>query len=420
MAMRLPQSVHGLLGDDLGQVDWARLQSLVGLSENENLEFKSEMWPSNKNEELARDIAQFAADSGGLIVIGAREADGKLTEFVPLQFTEDDELRIQNVVDKRISPRPTIHMRRIASDSESPADAPQVLLVSIPESGLKPHAVLEQHRLSYPMRTGSGKRYLSEPEVADQYALRLKSKEETQGALTTLMETAYAEIAKLPTSRTALVCAAVPEQPGRGELDSGTVRKVQAYTMASFVPQDNWSLSYARTELGAVYARPDTTNPASYKFRIDGSGFVVEALNTGNDNNLYIEHIAISALNCLSLLCRHAVESEAAGSLSFAFHIVNQQRREMGLRTAPEFGFSRWPRTRLPTAIAQRSFSPEAVAGGGMDLLKAWERMASDLMSPFNFPSPIPRNDAGELALNSYLRHWRSEYERLGIPIEAA
>ena len=186
------------------------------------------------------------------------------------------------------------------------------------------------------------------------------------------------------------------------------------------MPQNHWSLSNARTELGSVYAGPDASNPASYKFRVDGSGFVVDSLNTGSDNNLYIEHIAISALNCLSLLCRHAVESEAAGSLSFAFHIVGPQGREMGLRAAPEFSFSRWPATSLPTAIARRSFTPEAVAGGGMDLLNAWERMASDLMSPFNFPSPIPRNDAGELSLNSYLHHWRSEYERIGIPIEAA
>lgn len=420
MAVWLPRTLHEPLGQDLGQVDWERLQSLVGLSENENLEFKSEMWPSNKNEELARDIAQFAADAGGLIVIGAHEADGKLTALTPLQLTESDELRIQQIVDTRISPRPTIHLKRIASDRQGSTGAAQVLLISIPESRLKPHAVLDGHRLSYPIRTGSGKRYLSEPEIAEQYALRFKDQEEAQGTLKELMESAYAEIGKLQPPHTGLVCAAVPEQPGRGELQSDTVRRVQSYTLDSFVPQSEWSLSNARTDYRSVCAVPDTSNPISCKFCVDGSGFVVEPLDAGDDNYLSAERVAISALNCLSLLCRHAVESEAAGSLLFAFHIVDQQGREVGLRTAPAFGLSRWPATRLPTAIARRSFSPEAITAGGMALLDAWEQVASDLMSPFDFSSPIPRNDARELKLNSYLRHWRSDYERFDMPIEAA
>ena len=418
--MWLPRTLYDLLGDDLRQVEWAMLQSLVGLSENEELEFKSKMWPSNKNEELARDIAQFAVKSGGLIIVGARETDGKLAELTPLPITESDELRIQQIVDSRISPRPTVHMRRIAANNQDAATAGHVLLISVPDSRLKPHAVHEGNRLSYPIRTGSQKRYLSESEVADHYALRLKNHEEAQRNLDVLMESATSEIGKPESPRTALVCAAVPEQPGKGELQSDTARKIQAYTLESFVPQSEWNLSTSRTDFRAVCFGPETGSLVTLKFCVDGSGFALEPLDSGESNALYAERVAMSALNCLSLFGRHAVESETAGSLSFAFRIVDEPGREVGLRIAAAFGGSRWRTTRLPTITARRDFGAEALSAGGMELLNAWEQVATDLMSPFDFAGPIPRNDAGELNLNSYLRHWRGDFERLGIPIERA
>ncbi|WP_420446789.1 helix-turn-helix domain-containing protein [Candidatus Poriferisodalis sp.] len=404
----------------MGQVEWAMLQSLVGLSENEELEFKSQMWPRNRNEELARDIAQFAGNRGGLIIVGAREADGKLEELIPLQISESDELRIQQIVDSRISPRPTIHMRRVAANSQNAATAGHILLISVPDSRLKPHAVQEGNRLSYPIRTGSQKRYLSEPEVADHYVLRLKNHEETQRNLDALLESATSEISKPESPRTALVCAAVPEQPGQSELRSDTARKIQAYTLASFVPQAEWNLSTARTDFRSVCFGPETGSLVSLKFCVDGSGFALEPLDSDESDDLYAERVAISALNCLSLFGRHAVESEAAGSLSVAFRIVGEPGREVGLRIAATFGGRRWRTTRLPTVTARRDFSAEALAAGGRELLNAWEQVATDLMSPFDFASPIPRNDAGELNLNSYLRHWRGDFERLRIPAERA
>ncbi|MCY4516261.1 MAG: ATP-binding protein [Acidimicrobiaceae bacterium] len=402
------------------QVEWAMLQSLVGLSENEELEFKSQMWPRNRNEEVARDIAQFAGKRGGLLIVGARETDGKLEELTPLQISESDELRIQQIVDSLISPRPTIHMRRVVANGRNAATAGSILLISVPDSRLKPHAVQEGSRLSYPIRSGGQKRYLSEPEVADHYALRLKNRNEAQASLDALMESASAEIGKPGSHRTALVCAAVPEQPGQGELQSDTARKIQAYTLESFVPQAEWNLSTARADFRSVCFGPETGSLVTFKFCVDGSGFAIEPLDSGDSGDLYAERVAISALNCVSLFGRHAVESEAAGSLLFAFRIVDVPGREVGLRTAAAFGGSRWRITRLPTVIARRDFSAEALAAGGRDLLDAWEQVATDLMSPFDFASPIPRNDAGELSRNSYLRHWRGDFERLGMPIERA
>ena len=417
VTMWLPQSLHDLLGDDLDQIDWTALQSLIGASEGEELEFKQEMWSQGRNEELARDIAQYANQRGGMIVIGAQEVDGKLAGFVPLELTEADELRIQEIVASRISPRPEIHTKRIAANSNSFEPTTHILLISAPSSHLKPHAVKENRGFSYPIRSGSRKHYLNETEISDHYARRQTNHEQIHGRLGALVDSASAELDGSTLSQSALVCAAVPEQGGQANLTSDSARDIQRYTIEAFVPQNDWNLHKAQSGFRSIRFEPQSGTTAVFEFSVDGSGYAVDGLDFGEQGELKAERIALSALNCLSLFSRHALESGAIGSLFYSCRLIGDRDRMVGLRTSPQYGRLGWKPIRLPTPIAERSFPIAALANGGSALLSAWQLVASDLMSPFGFATPILVDSTGRLMHNSYLSPWRSDFNRLAIPI---
>lgn len=420
MANWLPQSVKAKLGDDLSQIDWKKLQSLVGLPEDEDLEFKQQMWPSEKNVELASDIAQFANHRGGLIIVGAEDDDGKLANLVPLELTETDELRIQHAISTRVSPRPKIYTRRVDINDGGSNSKQSMLLIFIPASKLKPHAISEHHRLSYPIRTGSGKHYLNESEVADLYAQRHENHVQIRERLEFLLSSAAAQFDDSEVTRIALVCAAVPQQPGYSDLESDSVRQVQRYAFEAFAPQGDWSLHNARSGFRSVRLEMQAPGASVFEFSLDGSGFAMDGLDFGLDGDIYAERIALSALNCISLFSQHAYECGAGGSLFLLCQIVGDPGHKIGLRTDPRYGIRGWPAIELPTPIAERELSMATLATDGKELFSVWRHIASDLTSPFGLANPIPMDNSQALNPNSYLGHWRSDFERLGIPIADA
>jgi hypothetical protein len=105
---------------------------------------------------------------GGLLIIGMEEngegvASARCT--VP-PLDHDFGLWIHQVVASRIFPSPTVTHRAI------PDGAGAIHLVIVEPSVLRPHAVANDGALRYPMRTGTTRAWLTEPEVADLYRQR--------------------------------------------------------------------------------------------------------------------------------------------------------------------------------------------------------------------------------------------------------
>lgn len=416
--MWLPRSLHDLLGNDPDLLDEGALQALIGQSEGAELEFKREMWSDSKNEELALDIAQFANLGGGVIIVGARDSDGELAEFVPLELSEGDELRVQSVVASRIFPRLTIHTRRIAFVGEGLGSTRHVLLISVPPGDLKPHAVSDRHRLSYAIRAGGGKDYLSEHEVAEQHATRQESRSQVQERLGSRMATAESEFVSRGMSGAALVFAAVPAQAGEQDLTQISARDIQRYTLEAFVPRNDWNLHSPRSGFRSIRFEQDY-DASVCEFSLDGSGHAVEDLDLGDEGGIRAERIAIYALNFLSLFSRHALECRATGSLLLACRVFGHRDQTASLRMAPQYGGG-WASITLPTPTAGRDFPISALVAGGSELFNAWQLVASDLMSPFGFATPIPLNHDGELNPRSYLGPWRNDFAALDFAIAEA
>lgn len=106
---------------------------------------------------------------GGLLIIGLDEgADGLINASTPMVDADlsGEELRISQIVSHRLA-RPAFTVYRTGA-----ASGGGYLIISVPPSVRRPHAVVVNDALRYPVREGAGKRYLSESEVADQYRSR--------------------------------------------------------------------------------------------------------------------------------------------------------------------------------------------------------------------------------------------------------
>jgi predicted HTH transcriptional regulator len=166
MVSYIPSQLHALLGRDLGSITEAKLERLVGAAEAEWLDAKRERYGNGDTQrrDLAADVAAFANRQGGLLVIGLDEgADGLISALAPIADTDlaGEELRISQIISGLVAPVPAFAVHRTSATSGG-----GYLVVSVPASVRRPHAVVVNEALRYPVREGTGKRYLSESEVA--------------------------------------------------------------------------------------------------------------------------------------------------------------------------------------------------------------------------------------------------------------
>jgi hypothetical protein len=83
---------------------WKRIESTSGLpqlgtDESECLDFKEKPWGANQSEtiELARDVAQFANQLGGSLIVGAEEESDRLKGYADVSERAQLQTRIADV-----------------------------------------------------------------------------------------------------------------------------------------------------------------------------------------------------------------------------------------------------------------------------------------------------------------------------------
>ena len=420
----IPPRLRPLLGAELSNITRDGLEQLIGVPENQNLEFKRQAYESTdrQKKEAAYDIAAMANASGGLILIGIEE-DGSSTaaKIAPIPRDEDIEAWLQRVVASRVSPSLSINTHRVEIDNGI------VQLVSVAPSTRKPHAVsVGDDALRYPVRSGTTKRYLSEPEVADFYYRR-------NSDTATIQEKAYKlhRAAKelhstaVHTEPAAwLVLSIVPTMPGNLDLEQGIERQWQKQVNSDL--QDlaacqariltRASIGFRSIELSDTPDNDMRVYETHARLNLDGSGFLLvgypyacQKSNDGPLTTILDEEIVVNVINGLGVLIRHASSVGAIGDVTIGAQFFapcrialhhprnSQQPRIRGTRSVNQ-----------ETPIALRSAPLEPVSTPGNAVLSLARNIVSDLFSPFGLAQPFQITPEGALDIRHFDRRYHS------------
>jgi hypothetical protein len=148
----------------LNTSSWGDLVSAVesgATRETQWCELKADVPASSgANTELAKDLASLTVD-GGVLLIGIRDKAATAADIIGVDDASLDGLssRIDQVAGARVSPPMTVVLHPVSDPS---ASGRSVLVVEVPKSASAPHMVGDV----FWGRSATGKRPLSEPEVA--------------------------------------------------------------------------------------------------------------------------------------------------------------------------------------------------------------------------------------------------------------
>lgn len=165
----VPDALAPIIGRDARALDEGALRRLAQLPERDVLDLKREPSWSTDSEKLdiASDVAALANHRGGLIVVGLDEQGaGQPAQLHPMPpgFDADAaELSLRGILLARCFPAIDLDIFPVTGAAGT------YLVLSVPPSSLKPHAVSHNKGFRYPVRDGAGKRYLTESEVATAY-----------------------------------------------------------------------------------------------------------------------------------------------------------------------------------------------------------------------------------------------------------
>jgi hypothetical protein len=165
--------LRDILGAPIDDATFEQILGLVksGAEEHFDLDFKRSLYAHKAAEgaDLAKDVAALANSLGGVIVLGIREENGAAVEATPVEFSEPEELWMQQKIASLVFPKPTWRLRRVPDPSDPSRG---FCLCIVPRSRVAPHAVVDGISLKYFVRDQKSNRPLAEHEVAERYRER--------------------------------------------------------------------------------------------------------------------------------------------------------------------------------------------------------------------------------------------------------
>jgi hypothetical protein len=147
---------------DLAEGDILELIS-NGIEEGREIDYKEllKIGSDGDKKEFLADVSSFANASGGHLVLGVAETDGRPTAIRPLTIEgwDAERLRIESLVRDGIAPRLAIEPVAI------PVQSGNVIVLRIPRSWSGPHMVSFQHSGRFYSRNSGGKYQLDVGEL---------------------------------------------------------------------------------------------------------------------------------------------------------------------------------------------------------------------------------------------------------------
>lgn len=136
---------------------WHELELAIGsLSESEFLDFKQDLAPGKKLNDIAKDAAAMSLQ-GGVILIGVAEQSNLATAITPISLAGAVE-RIRQSIDARVTPRLGVEIETLTKNE---GDADGVIVMVVPVSWSAPH----QYDYRFPARSGPTTRWLNNSEL---------------------------------------------------------------------------------------------------------------------------------------------------------------------------------------------------------------------------------------------------------------
>ena len=418
----IPEGLRTILGNDLSAVTAGGLDRLVGagVSERTDLEFKSRQWNSgcSGNVELAQDLAQFANTSGGLLIVGGaedkKEEHDKLAKLEPLSRTTDLRSRIENVANTRVFPQICPEVSLVDYNGGV------VVLISVPPSTSRPHAVREANgrSYSYPRRSGSRRFYMAESEIAAEYRGQFDRAGRLRASLKRVLDEAELVATKAPSRlryggvSAKLIVGSVSEASGKLEMDKALLESYSEWIRDGFTwfpplrRRIDWNEATPGLQSVRFGTRPERRELFGVAgsdihgacFNLDGSGWVMFDITSYTSSNRSSSPsstvvrfrtlvLALFLVSSLRLLAEHAARSGGSGLISFGSQIVAGGNQEAGIAVdAPPI------RRFLPddyiridgqtTPVSWLSY-PEPLLGVGQGLLRAARLVGNDILGEF-------------------------------------
>lgn len=376
--------------DTTAPIAEADIQQLIDdkVEESDTLDYKAGLSPKTTgdwgaSQEFAKDVAAFANDRGGQLVIGVRDKNKVATSIHPLtEPYEQLERRLRKWALDSLSPPVPLEIARVDVTGGI------VVVVTVPQSIDQPHAVTngnEKRPLVFPCRDGSDTRYLAQHEVADRFDQRHRSRRERSEAADALVEHGFERLSRAPGIW--LWAAVSPTTPAPGRIDSRRVQVIKDWW------QNNAKPGPMLTELANDLAIPgpgcvtfttpryrdedDEADPRSsyVELYVDGSSFVaLDVSHTtsrggahGEIGEYTLADACITIMGAGSSWAHHTAGPTGTGDVSFGLIDTSDKPVEVTLvgDARGHGSLSRLHRT--------RSLSP------GRDGLLSWDRTIADL-----------------------------------------
>lgn len=134
--------------------------------EDGSLEYKQQLHKNDADgtQEMLRDIAALANASGGYLVIGIQEKDGRASKIIPVADADRQVVRVRDLCLEYIKPA--------IRDMEAVpllVDGKTIIVVHVRESSKRPHMVTYQGQTYFCRRHGDCKRIMSIEEILDAF-----------------------------------------------------------------------------------------------------------------------------------------------------------------------------------------------------------------------------------------------------------